>query len=123
MIKPTSYRILLKQLPQEMQTESGIVIHTGDEMKRQQTGYNICEVIDMGPACFKHRESAEYFPEGAWCEIGDKVFIQNYGGKMVDPEELMPYATAEERKELNKMKESHLHFHIVNDEDIMGVLK
>lgn len=121
MIKPTGYRILLKQLRQEQLSTGGIVMHSDADHQRQQNGYNICEVVEMGDACY-HSRAGESFPEGAWCKAGDKVYIANYGGKMISPEELLYFAKDSEVQELEEMKKNGLSFHIVNDEDIMGVI-
>jgi co-chaperonin GroES (HSP10) len=122
-IKPTGYRILLKQLEQKRQTESGILLFTDEEADRQQHGHNLCKVVAMGPACYKKRSDGSEFDEGPWCGVGDYVYISNYGGKMVSPMELMHIVSDEATKnELLEMKDKNLHFHIINDEDVQGVI-
>ncbi len=38
------------------------------------------KVIALGPLCFKNRDTMKTWPEGAWCDVGDFVYVPKFGG-------------------------------------------
>lgn len=63
-------------------------------LKQEQAAIDKGTVIAIGPTAFKD------FGGIAWCKVGDRIAFAKYGGKFVDPENL-----------------------ILNDEDVVCVLK
>lgn len=124
-IKPVGYKMLVKQVTQESKSAGGIITSTEEETKRQQAGFPIYEVLAQGPACYRSRETGEPFDEGAWCEVGDKIVMDGYAGKKIAPREFEskykdePEALAE----LKEMERLGVNFHLVNDDNVMAVLK
>lgn len=124
-IIPVGYKMLVRQVVQEMKTESGILLASSiDEQKRQQAGFPIYEVLAQGDACYQSR-NGEAFPEGKWCDVGDIVLMDGYAGKSFSPKEFYSFATDDEEllAELKDMEKQGLKFHLVNDDMIMGVYK
>ena len=81
MIKPCGHRVLVKPLPAESKTASGIVLPASvmeKGQRDQQKGY----VIDVGKTAWKafDRDDPDWEP---WAKIGDLVLFARYGGKTV----------------------------------------
>ena len=116
--------MLVKQVVQENVSAGGILLSTDEETKRQQAGFPIYEVIAMGDACYKNRGDGSEFAEGAWCEVGNNVFIGSYAGQVIHPKEFEskykddPEALAE----LKEMTRLNLKFHIVNDDNVRAIV-
>lgn len=66
----------------------------------------VAKIISCGPGAFRHRDTLELWPEGAWCEPGTFVRVPKYGGDKW--EVLVPGSTD---KAL---------FGIFNDTDLIG---
>ena len=41
----------------------------------------IGKVIAVGPLAFRNRETAQLWPEGAWCAVGDFIIVPKYQGE------------------------------------------
>jgi len=123
-IKPVGYAMLVKQVVQENVSAGGILLSTDEETKRQQAGFPIYEVLALGSACYKNRGDGTDFDEGAWCKVGDRVFIGSYAGVVIQPKEFeSKYKDdAEALAELKDMARLNLKFHIVNDDNVRAVL-
>ena len=124
-IKPVGYAMLVKQVTQEKISSGGIILHgSEEEQQRQQAGFPIYEVLAMGSACYKNRGDGTDFDEGAWCEVGNTVFIGSYAGQVIHPKEFEtkykddPDALAE----LKEMTKLNLKFHIVNDDNVRAIV-
>lgn len=121
-IKPTGYRLLVKQVAQEQKSKGGILLVGSDEEhRRQQAGFPIYEILDMGTACYKSRDGQE-FPEGKWCEVGDIVLMDAYAGKAFQPKEFERFNEEDEEavKELKEMESQGLKYHLVNDDAVLA---
>ncbi len=123
-IEPKGYRMLVKQVVIENTTPGGLILNTDDELRRQQAGFPIYEVLAQGDACYKSRDGQE-FVEGKWCEVGDTVIMDGYAGKAIQPKEFETFVrnNPEAMQELRDMARLGLKFHLVNDDAVMGVLK
>lgn len=77
------------------------VIKSSNEQSRQSKGSDIGIVVHLGPEAFQH----ERFTTD-WCEIGDMVLFRRYEGHQFE----FPPG-------------SGTRYHLINDEDIFGVLK
>lgn len=123
-IKPVGYRMLIRQVAQENKSSGGIILATEEEHQRQMTGSPVFEVLAQGPACYRSRDGKE-FPEGRWSEVGDVVVMDSYPGKSYQPKEFFSkYMEDDEAlKELREMQKDGRNFHIVSDENVMGVMQ
>lgn len=102
---PVGYRLLIKQDAVENKSTGGIIMATDDEQSRKQAGHNRGTVMAMGEECYKDNKSN-------WCQVGDKVMFSSYAGKKFLVSEL------ENRID----KDDVQYWHVMNDEDILGVL-
>ena len=98
--EPCGHRVVVKLRKVEEKTESGIVIATTTNLKREQYGVEEAYVTAVGKTAFKAFDDGE-----PWCEVGDLVAITKYSGKdYEDPETGDIYR-------------------VINDEDIMAILE
>lgn len=96
--KPCGHRVVVKLKKVEETTESGIVIATSTNLKREQYGVEEAYVTQIGKTAFLA------FDDGKpWCKIGDLVAITKYSGK--------DYEDGDDI------------YRIINDEDVMAVLE
>lgn len=106
MLLPCGHRILVEQEQYEEHDEvfkraraAGIEI-SKDPKTRYQESVDIGIVLQVGPTAWKD------FGDSPWAAVGDKVYFAKHAGKQVeDPE--------------NKDK----HYVILNDEDVVAVIK
>ena len=78
--KPLGGRILV-QLRRTKKKTSGSGIILVEETKETEKWQNmVAKVIHVGPLAFKHRDSMQAWPEGAWCEPGDFIRVPKWGG-------------------------------------------
>lgn len=88
MLRPTGYYILIEMEVVENKTESGIVIATNIENKREQGGHDVGIVRAFGPTVFKgfvgidDEETKEVRAEQYGVEVGDRVEFNRYDGKV-----------------------------------------
>lgn len=77
MIKVVGHRVLVKPLPTEKTTESGIVIpDVANERNQRDQQKGI--LVQVGPNAWKA------FDDGSpWAAVGDLVWFSRYGGKIV----------------------------------------
>lgn len=94
-IKPAGHRVLVKPLPLDEKTKSGIILaHDERKEKAQIRG----TVVAVGPNAWKAFDGGE-----PWASVGDEIWYAQYGGYLVrDPE------TDEE-------------YRLLNDEDVCAV--
>lgn len=98
--KPVGHRILVQLEAFEEITDSGIVLATHSERKRQQAGMDIGTVLALGPNAFLA------FDDGKpWCEVGDKVRFVRYSGNQF------------------KSDDGKIEYSIINDEDIYAIVE
>lgn len=80
MYKPCGFFVLVEIEEVEETTESGIVIATRNELKREQEGQAIGVIKEFGPTCFKGFSGCDG-PEDWGVSIGDRVEFNRYDGK------------------------------------------
>jgi co-chaperonin GroES (HSP10) len=76
---PCGFHILVELHDAEIKTESGIILATGDEAKREQTGINTATVLAFGPTCYKGFAGCEK-PEDWGVQVGDVITFDKYVG-------------------------------------------
>ena len=52
-----------------------------DDRMTERDNCQIGKVIAVGPLAFRHRDSGQLWPEGAWCGVGDFVIVPKYQGE------------------------------------------
>jgi len=97
MIEPVGHRIIIKPLIIERTTESGIIIQTDREARREEMAQSRGEVVAIGPDAYADQETP-------WCEIGDQVVFAKYAGILYRDEDDVEYR-------------------IMNDLDVVAVIK
>lgn len=90
--KPLGNLLLVQIRQPKMQTAGGIYIDT-EIRKTEQNNTQVAKVIMIGTLAFKSRDTAEPWPEGAWCKIGDFVRIPKYAGERFT----VPFPTTEKK--------------------------
>ena len=83
-IIPRGHRILILPEVVENKTESGIILATSSERKREEMAQIDGVVIAMGNTCYADQ------PE-AWCAIGDKVIFGKYSGLLYKGKDGLEY--------------------------------
>lgn len=78
--KPLGNLLLVQIRQPKMQTSGGIILDT-ETRQTEQNNTQVAKVIMIGPLAFKSRDTAEPWPEGAWCEVGSYVRIPKYAGE------------------------------------------
>jgi co-chaperonin GroES (HSP10) len=78
-ITPLGSRVLVQIRTPETKTRGGIILTEGDK-DTQMWNTQIAKVISVGALAFHNRNTAELWPEGAWCKPGDYVRAPRYGG-------------------------------------------
>lgn len=76
---PMGSRILVQIRASKTKTVGGIILPE-DSRETERWNTQVAKVLAIGPMAFKNRNTAELWPEGAWCEIGDFVRVPKYGG-------------------------------------------
>jgi co-chaperonin GroES (HSP10) len=78
--KPLGGRILVQlRRTKKKATSAGIILV--EETKEAEKWNNmVAKVIEIGPLAFRHRESMNPWPEGAWCSVGDYIRVPKWGG-------------------------------------------
>lgn len=99
-IIPCGYRVLIKQVAIERKSEGGILLYSRAEEKRQQKGEPTGILMAVGPLAWQH----ERLGGEPWAKVGDLVRFGRYAGDQF------------------KQSSDGSHWHIMNDEDILGVI-
>lgn len=107
-ISVSGHRILLEPIFPEEKTESGIIIATHSEHKRERAATDTGRVVSIGPTAWNAFD--KYTPDGKrnpswepWCKVGDLVVFAKYGGKF--------------------LKVNDVDYIVIADEDIQCVIK
>ena len=76
--KPLGGRILV-QLRRTKRKTTGIILV---EETREAEKWNnmVAKVVEVGPLAFRHRDTMQEWPEGAWCKPGDFLRVPKWGG-------------------------------------------
>jgi chaperonin GroES len=90
------YRVLVKPDEIEKKTEAGIILVQDERVEKSklQTG----ECVALGSTCWR----GESF-DGPWCEVGDQILFGQHSGRFIQIDDEQ--------------------FLIMNDTDVLGVLK
>ena len=105
-IRPLGSRVLLQIRTPETKSRGGIILTEGDK-DTQMWNTQVAKVISTGPLAFHNRNTAELWPEGAWCTEGDFVRAPRYGGdRWTSPSE----------------DGGKAYYVLLNDLDILGVV-
>jgi co-chaperonin GroES (HSP10) len=76
--KPVGYKLLV-MIEERPDTFDGTQIVKSDTTKTQEEhAMQVGRVIDMGPECYQNSSSRTFTK--AWCQIGDYVLLDRYGG-------------------------------------------
>jgi len=107
-MKPLGHRVLLKACDLSQETESGIILHYGEDQKLRTRQQQLAKVVDLGPDAFlafrKMDDNGKEVNGKAWCKVGDLV----YTARMASTHYFDPYSGEE--------------WIIINDEDIQAVV-
>lgn len=78
--KPLGGRVLVQlRRTKKKATSAGIILV--EETKETEKWNNmVAKVIEIGPLAFKHRDTMQAWPEGAWCKAGDYIRVPKWGG-------------------------------------------
>ena len=78
--KPLGGRILVQlRRTKKKATSAGIILV--EETKETEKWNNmVAKVIEIGPLAFRHRDTMQPWPEGAWCAVGDYLRVPKWGG-------------------------------------------
>lgn len=76
---PAGSLVLVMIRQPKLRTAAGLLIDANTR-KTDHDNTQVGKVIAMGPLCFKRRDTAEEWPEGTWCKVGDFVRVPKYQG-------------------------------------------
>jgi co-chaperonin GroES (HSP10) len=75
----TGYRVVIKQLPVHNRTKSGIILETGDAIKRRQAGQIIGTLVAIGDVAFTGPDWGK--GDRDMFKVGTKVIYRRYSGQ------------------------------------------
>lgn len=78
-VQPLGSRVLVQIRTPESKSKGGIILTEADK-DTQMWNTAVAKVIAVGPLAFHNRNTAELWPEGAWCAVGEFVRVPRYGG-------------------------------------------
>ena len=78
-VTPLGSRVLVQVRTPESKTRGGIIL-TDSDKDTQLWNTTVARVLSVGVLAFHNRNTAEPWPEGAWCVAGDYVRVPKYGG-------------------------------------------
>jgi co-chaperonin GroES (HSP10) len=71
-VQPFGSRVLVQIRNPQEKTTGGIILST-DTKETEKWNTQAAKVISIGPLAFRNRNTMEHWPEGNWCEAGDKA--------------------------------------------------
>jgi co-chaperonin GroES (HSP10) len=105
-VQPLGFNCLVKIIPVEAKTASGIITLSSTDEERERKGRDIAEVVAFGPVAFKGYAGCES-AEDWGVQVGDIVELSTrYDGKFTRASEY---------------DERYKNYRYVNDQDIMGL--
>jgi co-chaperonin GroES (HSP10) len=114
MLKACGHYLIVKLEPiieEKTYGDVGIVIQeTLSEKKRQQSGGQFANVLDIGVNCWSVHTDADGVSR-PWCEVGDRVMIARYSGQTFPIDDGM---------DDDELKENEL-LRLIKDDDILAV--
>ena len=78
-VAPLGSRVLVQFRRSKLKTKGGIHL-LEDTMQTEKWNTQTAKVIAIGPLAFKHPNTGQPWPEGAWVKVGDFVRVPKYGG-------------------------------------------
>lgn len=93
-----------------------------DDRHTERDNQQVGKVVAMGPLAFRRRETCEPWPEGAWCGIGDFVYVPKYQGDRTRIKHKRTYTEFDDRtgREVSKTVIDDLEFASFKDLAIIG---
>ncbi len=104
-VKPLGSRVLVQIRTPMAKTKGGILLTTNDR-DTEKDNTQVARVVSCGALAFHNRNTAELWPEGAWCAAGDFVRVPRYGGDRF----------------IVRSGEENAIFVLFNDLDLLGVV-
>lgn len=80
-VQPLGFYVLIEMDDIENTTESGIILATNDQHKREQNACDVGTIIAFGPTCFVGFVGCENGPEAWGVAVGDRVEYERFEGK------------------------------------------
>ena len=77
--EPMGNKITVQLLSIPKISAGGIVL-AGETKDFNKQATTTAQVVKLGPIAYRDRNSGETWKEGAWCEVGDLVLVNRYGG-------------------------------------------
>ena len=79
LVEPFGSRVLVQIRTPKTKTKAGLHLIT-DARDTEFWATQVAKVRAIGPNAFKDRRTNEYWPEGAWCQVGDFIRVPKFGG-------------------------------------------
>ncbi len=90
MITPTGHKVLVKVIPLEKKTDSGIIVDYGENNKLRERQQQLGVVAAVGPQAwnaFRQVQDGKEYSGQPWAKVGDVVYCSRMAGVWVpDPE-------------------------------------
>jgi co-chaperonin GroES (HSP10) len=77
--EPLGPRVVVQLTRTKFKSAGGIHL-VGETQETIKWNSQIAKVISMGQIAYRHRDTNEPWPEGAWCKVGDYVRVPRWGG-------------------------------------------
>ena len=104
--KPLGHFVLVELVPVQFKSTGGIVLMSGNEVKREEKAGSVAKILAFGPIAYKGFANCET-PEDWGVSVGDTVELSGrYDGK---------------KSRLSDYDEVHKNLRYVLDDDIVGV--
>lgn len=107
---PLGARILV-QIASPLKTSDGGLIIPEDVTEAQKWTQNLAKVVALGPVAYRNRDTLEWWPEGAWCNVGDYIEAPLYGGHRREVPAgnglIALFATIADREAITKFREGY----------------
>ena len=78
--KPLGGRILVQLRRTKKKTTSAGILLVEETKETEKWNNMVAKVIEVGPLAFRHRDTMQPWPEGAWCQPGDYIRVPKWGG-------------------------------------------
>ena len=75
-----AYRVVIKQAQVAEKTPSGIIIDTGNALRRKQAGATVGTIVGVGPVAFTGKDYGE--ADRAMFTVGTEVVYRRYAGQV-----------------------------------------
>jgi hypothetical protein len=115
--------LLLVQIRQPLARTAGGIEIPSDQRKTDFDNTQVAKVLEIGPVAFKSRETGEYWPEGAWCKVGDYIRIAKYQPDYIVREYKREDTWYDEEtgRECRAFVRDYCHFALLKDLAVLGV--